>query len=101
MSSWNSPASTGRTARKRRPKRPLAMQSASSTRPKTKSAAASVGCDPVSRGGAVALGRQALALDGIGADLLGDDAAERRPLALWQVLVRVPQIGADQGLAAV
>src|SRR5204862_1505672 len=24
-----------------------------------------------------------------------------RPLALWQVLVRVPQIGADQGLAAV
>jgi hypothetical protein len=51
----------------------------------------------VSRGGR----GQTLALYGVSADLLGDDAAERRPLALRQLLLRVPQIGADQRLAAV
>src|SRR5436309_3366872 len=50
--------------------------------------------------GAVALRGHPLALDRVGADLLGDNAAERRPLPLRQVLFRVPQIGADQRLAA-
>src|SRR5947207_1177944 len=49
----------------------------------------------------IALRGHPLALNRIGPDLLGDDAAERRPVALRHMLVRVPQIGADQSLAAV
>src|SRR5579872_1481979 len=51
--------------------------------------------------GAVALGGHAFALFGVGADLLGNDAAERWPFATRHMLFRVPQIGADQRLAAV
>src|SRR5712691_994782 len=52
--------------------------------------------------GAVALGGVALGgLDRAFADLLGDDAPERGEIRLRDVLLRVPQIGADQRLAAV
>src|SRR5437763_9085939 len=51
--------------------------------------------------GPVTLRGHPLALDRIGADLLGDDAAERRPLAFRHMFVRIPQIGPDQRLAAV
>src|SRR5580704_7995284 len=50
---------------------------------------------------AVALGGEPLALLGVGADLLGDDAAERWPLTARDMLLRVPKVGADQRLAAV
>src|SRR5205823_113701 len=49
----------------------------------------------------IALRGHPLALDRIGPDLLGDDAAERRPFAFRHMLLRVPQVGADQRLAAV
>lgn len=45
--------------------------------------------------GAVALRGHPLALDGVAADLLGDDAAERGELGLRGVLFRVPQVGSD------
>src|SRR5712691_8778350 len=52
--------------------------------------------------GAVALGGVAFGfLDRAFADLLGDDAAERGELRLSDVFFGVPQIGADQRLAAV
>src|SRR5436190_19356686 len=104
--SWSSLGSTARTARRRRRKRYSRMRGGSSARPRTKSANANAGCDrrPLwhsIQAGAVALGGHPLALDRVGADLLGDDAAERRPFAARDVFFRVPQIGADQRLAAV
>src|SRR5262249_473246 len=110
MSNWNWRVSIARTAKKR--KRPRAMRSESSTRQKTRSAAANAASQParISKAGSGSSRRwgarprpgtspSARAWWGR-AKLGGDDAAERRPLTFRQMLLRVPEIGADQRLAA-
>src|SRR5947209_17824435 len=105
MSRSNCPGYTAGGARTPRLTPPSKTRAASSTRPRPKSTSASARSSRQERAGSiesrsVALRRHALALDRVGADLLGDDAAERRPLAFRDVLLRVPQIRPDQRLAA-